>query len=78
MDLCAMPGGQPPKGVVPNFENPHSLAPAMIAVISFMTTLSVLVVAGRLSVNRANLHASDCKLYDSRRQIRGGIEANKS
>jgi hypothetical protein len=78
MDLCAISGGQPPDGVLPNFENPPSLAPAMIAVISLMSTFSILVVAGRLYVNGARLHASDCGLYDSQRQIYDGIEVNNS
>lgn len=79
MDLCAIPGGQPPDGVLPNFENPPSLAPAMIAVISLMSTFSILVVAGRLlHVKQARLCASDCGLYYSQRHIYDGIGANKS
>lgn len=71
MDLCAIPGGHPPDGVLPNFENPPSLAPAMIAVMTLMSTFSILIVAGRLYVNRTRLHASDCGLYDYQRQMMG-------
>lgn len=61
MDLCAIPAGKPPDGVTPNFVNPPSLAPAMIAVTATLSTISVLITAGRLYVNKRRLHASDCK-----------------
>ncbi|KAH8892600.1 hypothetical protein GQ53DRAFT_822805 [Thozetella sp. PMI_491] len=59
MDLCAIPAGIPPDGVIPDFENPPSLAPAMIATITILSAASVSITFGRLYANRRRLHISD-------------------
>ena len=59
VDLCAQPAVAPPRGVVPNFVNPVTLVPVLIGVCTVMMTSAVLVLGGRLFVNRRKLTWSD-------------------
>lgn len=57
-DLCAMAAGKPPNGLS-NFDDPPTLQATYISVTTIMTTLSVVMVFGRLYVNRNKMHAAD-------------------
>lgn len=61
-DLCQLPAAMPPPGVVPNFVDPESLAPALIAVSAVMLTWSTIFIAARLWMNWRDLKLADCKL----------------
>ncbi|TGJ80419.1 hypothetical protein E0Z10_g8347 [Xylaria hypoxylon] len=50
MDLSQIPGAEPPPGVTPNFDNPYSLAPLCLIVISITLPLVVLFLGLRLYV----------------------------
>ena len=57
--LCVFPGAAPPPGVTPNFEDPVTLAPEIIAVsVIFMTAASIFV-AGRLCSVRGKFTLAD-------------------
>jgi len=62
VDLCLIPAGSAPDGRPPNFVDPPSLQPAVVAITTVMLTLAFLVLAGRLFVNRKSLKLPDCKL----------------
>lgn len=64
IDLCAIPAGKPPNGVF-NFENPPTLEAVYISVPAILITLSVVMVLGRLYINRNKLHYADCMLISS-------------
>ncbi|PVI01731.1 hypothetical protein DM02DRAFT_613440 [Periconia macrospinosa] len=48
MDLTMVPAGMPPPGVMPNFDNPHSLKGELLIINVIFTTLMALFVAIRL------------------------------
>ncbi|KAI1408106.1 hypothetical protein F5Y13DRAFT_205087 [Hypoxylon sp. FL1857] len=50
MDLSQLPGGAPPPGVVPNFDNPESIAPLCLIVIVITLPMMVIFLALRLYV----------------------------
>ncbi|KAF4626878.1 hypothetical protein G7Y89_g11280 [Cudoniella acicularis] len=50
VDLSEIPAGTPPPGVVPNFVNPESRAPALVAICILMIVLTVPSVATRFFV----------------------------
>ncbi|KAJ4861648.1 hypothetical protein T069G_02602 [Trichoderma breve] len=58
-DLCQLPAAMPPPGVVPNFVDPESLAPALIAVSAVMLTWSTIFIAARLWMNWRDLKLAD-------------------
>jgi hypothetical protein len=60
VDLCLVAAGVAPDGQLPNFVDPPSLQPAVIAITTVMLTLAFLVLAGRLFVNRKSLKLPDC------------------
>ncbi|GAP82405.1 putative integral membrane protein [Rosellinia necatrix] len=50
LDLSQIPGAKPPPGVIPNFDNPYSLAPVCLIVISITLPLTVVFLGLRLYV----------------------------
>lgn len=63
VDLCQFPALSPPDGVISNFTDPSpTLEPTLIGITAVMTTMGVLVVAGRVYANWQRLHISDCML----------------
>ncbi|RFU81869.1 hypothetical protein TARUN_332 [Trichoderma arundinaceum] len=58
-DLCQIPAGVPPPGVVPDLTSSAPLAPATIAVSTVLTTLSVVFTVGRIWTNIHKLKAAD-------------------
>ncbi len=46
--LAQLPAGQPPPGVVSNFDNPDSIAGSAIAPISFFLAVMIIVMAMRM------------------------------
>ena len=63
-DLSTIPAGIPPPGVIPNFVNPPSLAPAVLGInITFMV-ITAIFVSARLTVNltrKRKTGIDDCK-----------------
>ncbi|KAI0891048.1 hypothetical protein F4806DRAFT_484457 [Annulohypoxylon nitens] len=59
MDLCSIPLGPNPDGLPPNFENPMSLQSAVIAISAIMLTFAIVIVMGRLYVNRNSFQLAD-------------------
>lgn len=56
MDLSQIPAAQPPKGVIPNFVNPSSLATLYrVTIYIFMPLMSALVVV-RLGTRLRQMH----------------------
>src|ERR1700721_46666 len=60
-DLCLFLAGVPPASTTPNFDNPNTLALALIAVCVIMIFGAVLFTTYRLIANRRKLRWSDCK-----------------
>ncbi|KAI1373948.1 hypothetical protein F4677DRAFT_427722 [Hypoxylon crocopeplum] len=50
MDPSQLPGGTPPPGVIPNFDNPVSLTPVCLIVIAITLPLMIIFLALRLYV----------------------------
>lgn len=67
IDLCQISAMMPPPGVVPNFENPTTLAPAIISVSSLLTAVATVFVIGRIINNYQvrNIKIADCMLPPS-------------
>lgn len=61
IDLCAYPAGQPPQGMVSNFEDRGTLVPSVIGVCTVMMALAILATSGRVFANRKQLTWSDCE-----------------
>ena len=59
-DLCAVPQAGHPDGLPPNFENPPSLQPTVIAIVAMIMPFTVAVTTGRLFANRS-LKLADCE-----------------
>lgn len=62
--VSGIPAGKPPPGISPNFVNPQTLAPAMLAVSIVMMTWALLFVIFRLYANfhgPRGLGIDDCK-----------------
>ncbi|KAL6875001.1 hypothetical protein J3F83DRAFT_535429 [Trichoderma novae-zelandiae] len=59
VDLCLVPAALPPPGVIPNFVNPTSLAPAIIAVSVVMLTVSTVFLAARVLTNFPKYNKAD-------------------
>ncbi|KAK3317713.1 hypothetical protein B0T19DRAFT_435452 [Cercophora scortea] len=59
LDPCLIPGGPVPDGVVPNFDNPESLAAVTISVCTLTTALAVFFAGTRIFVNRRKLSWGD-------------------
>ncbi|PTB68949.1 hypothetical protein BBK36DRAFT_2315 [Trichoderma citrinoviride] len=59
VDLCLVPAAMPPPGVVPNFDNPESLATAIIAVTVVMLTISTIFLAVRVFTNFPKYNSAD-------------------
>ncbi|KAI4861985.1 hypothetical protein F4820DRAFT_431969 [Hypoxylon rubiginosum] len=57
-DLCKIPGGTPPVGQLPNFDDP-GLKPVVISVGVILTTIAVVFGLGRIYVNLRKLVLSD-------------------
>ncbi|KAM7213477.1 hypothetical protein V8F06_011152 [Rhypophila decipiens] len=51
MDLCKIPAMMPPPGVIPNFEDPTTLAPTIIGVSSVLTAIATVFTIGRIINN---------------------------
>lgn len=62
IDLCKVPALRPPPGLVSNFVNPTTLAPATWAVCLILTIVSVSLVVCRLYMNVRKLDLADCML----------------
>lgn len=60
VDLCQIPAGTPPNGGMPNFTDPESLQPTLIAVTAITTSLALVITAGRFYVNKSQLRWADC------------------
>ena len=66
MPLSETPAGIPPPGVTPNFIDPQTLVPALIAVNLVMILWTISFVVIRLYVNshaRRGLAMDDCETY---------------
>ena len=61
IDLCQIPAGPPPEGVTSNFVNPHSLGPALMAVMGITVGWGIIFTGARLYINIRKLGWSDCK-----------------
>ena len=61
VDLCLVPAAMPPPGVVPNFDNPESLATANIAVTVVMLTISTIFLAVRVFTNFPKYNSAEGK-----------------
>lgn len=61
--LCKFPAGTAPKGVTPNFENPPTYAPAVIAVTVIVLFFAALFTGCRLLANLKSLTWSDRMLF---------------
>jgi len=61
LDLCAIPSGPPPPGVVPNLVDPVNLRSSIIAVSAVMTAWSAIFTFARLYNNKDKLKWADCK-----------------
>ncbi|ORY06676.1 hypothetical protein BCR34DRAFT_571221 [Clohesyomyces aquaticus] len=59
VDLCLVPAAPAPDGRPPNFVDPPSLQPAVVAITTVMLTIAFIVLAGRLFVNRKSLKLPD-------------------
>lgn len=60
LDLCLFPAGTPPDGQLPNFENPPTYAPTVIAVSVVVLFFAALFTGCRLLANRKKLTWGDC------------------
>ncbi|KAI0196387.1 hypothetical protein F4808DRAFT_439918 [Astrocystis sublimbata] len=58
-DLCDIPSGTPPEGVIPNFENPETLVSVLISVPILLEVILVVFTACRIFANKRNLLLSD-------------------
>jgi hypothetical protein len=58
-DLCLVPAGPPPAGRQINFDDPTSLAPVKMTVISILVLWSIVFTAGRFYVNLRKLCLGD-------------------
>ncbi|KAF2966127.1 hypothetical protein GQX73_g7452 [Xylaria multiplex] len=59
VDLCKVPAAPPPEGYSSNFDNPTSMAPALIGVISVTTLWAITFTSARLWVNFQKLGWAD-------------------
>ncbi|KAF2966392.1 hypothetical protein GQX73_g7171 [Xylaria multiplex] len=59
VDLCALPLSANPDGSPPNFDDPPSLQPILIALTAILLTLATVITAGRLYMNRNALKLAD-------------------
>ncbi|KJZ69549.1 hypothetical protein HIM_11062 [Hirsutella minnesotensis 3608] len=59
VDLCSIPAGKPPAGVVPNLVDPVNLSVETLAVGSVLTALSLIFLAGRLRANWNRMKLAD-------------------
>lgn len=59
IDLCTVPAGTSPNGLY-NFDNPTTMAPAIISVGVILCTVSSTLTVCRVFVNRKKLFAADC------------------
>lgn len=60
LDLCLFPAGTPPDGQLPNFENPPTYAPTVIAVSAVVLFFAALFTGCRLLANWKKLTWGDC------------------
>lgn len=60
LDLCLFPAGTPPDGQLPNFENPPTYAPTVIAVTVVVLFFAALFTGCRLLANWKKLTWGDC------------------
>jgi len=60
-DLCLIPAVSAPNGQKSNFDDPASLAPAIMAVLTIMVLWATIFTAARLYINVRKLNVSDCK-----------------
>lgn len=61
VDLCTLPLSANPDGSPPNFDDPPSLQPPLIALTAILLPFSVVITAGRLYINRHALKLADCE-----------------
>ncbi|RYP34521.1 hypothetical protein DL767_004233 [Monosporascus sp. MG133] len=59
IDLCTVPAGLPPEGVLPNLNNPESLGPTVIGVGVVLCVISTVFTVGRLYTNWKKMHSAD-------------------
>ncbi|KAI0473338.1 hypothetical protein GGR56DRAFT_698381 [Xylariaceae sp. FL0804] len=59
VDPCSIPAGVSPDGSPPNFVDPPSLQPAIIAISAVLLPIAITICAGRLFVNRKSLRLAD-------------------
>ncbi|KAI5857354.1 hypothetical protein GGS23DRAFT_345533 [Durotheca rogersii] len=59
VDLCSIPAGVPPDGVVPNFVDPVDASVETLVAGSVLTAISTIFVLGRLYVNRTHMKLAD-------------------
>lgn len=72
VDLCTVPAGKSPDGQY-NFKNPKTLGPTIIAIGVVLCTISVILVIGRIHINKRKLGAADCMLkVDDEDQVNVG------
>lgn len=55
--LDSLPGGSPPPGVVPDFENPESRVPAIVGVEAAFTAIALIVISIRMYTKLAVMKA---------------------
>jgi hypothetical protein len=60
-DLCLISAAPPSNGGQSNFDDPVSLAPVMMAVLSIVVAWATVFTAARLYVNIRKLNWSDCE-----------------
>lgn len=61
VDLCKMAAGPVPGDAESNFDNPTTLAPTMLAVMSILVAWAILFTGARFYVNIRKLQLADCK-----------------
>ena len=58
-DLCLVPAGPPPAGQQSNFDNPTSLAPTKMSVLSILVLWGIVFTTGRFYANIRKLSVAD-------------------
>ncbi|TRX90810.1 hypothetical protein FHL15_008389 [Xylaria flabelliformis] len=59
VDLCKVPAAPPPDGYSSNFNNPTTLGPALIGVITFTTIWAIVFTSARIYINFRKLGWAD-------------------
>ena len=73
-DACLIPAGPPPEGKQSNFNNPTSLGPTVIAVMTIMVVWGAIFTICRFYVNLRKLRLSDCEFWSLNGKIFGFLE----